>query len=209
MPVAPQWGGLSFKLSVSDGAKHKDKQKVQNSVRDVTIANDILYVADEAGDAVRMYDPATGVPLGFASIASPVHLAVFENQLYAGSGNSVYSGALVSPPGALPQVPSPTWFEGQTVPPFPPPPDGYTNSVTLTLKNLNLNLPPGSPVSGITFDDSGNMYVALRAARAIYKFASASGRGKQTFAGAQAAFISGLPDDPEFVLWVSDKSSAG
>jgi hypothetical protein len=206
--VAPGWGGLSCTLTSSEddeseseskkdkdhGKGSKSKQKVQNSVRDVIIANRVLYVADEAGNAVRMYDAGTGVPLGSTAIPSPIHFAVRNGNLYVGSGDSVYSGALVSEPTSLPALPSATQFSSQNPPlPYPAPPSGYTGSVTLGLTNLKLNIPSGSAVSGITFDDSGNMYLALRKGQAIYQFPPDQAKGNPLF--------SGLPDQPEFVLW--------
>ncbi|MDQ2774933.1 MAG: hypothetical protein M3Y57_08445 [Acidobacteriota bacterium] len=173
--VAPEWGGLSCTLSSldeegsgTDNEHQKPKQKVQNSVRDLVIANGVLYVADETGNAVRMYDPVTGVPWGSAEISSPIHLAVQNGNIYVGSQGSVFSGPLVAPPQNRPLSPTPNQFAGGSVPPpYPAPPSNYTNSVALTLRDLNLTIPKDSAVSGMTFDDSGNLYVALRNKKAV------------------------------------------
>jgi len=216
--VAPDWGGLSCTLStddgldnVADGQHGKPKPpKVQNSVRDVIVASGVLYVADEAGNAVRMYDLGTGVPLGLTVIPSPIHLAVQGGTLYVGSGDSVYSGALVTEPNPLPALPSADEFSSKNPPPpYPTAPSGYTGSVTLTLTDMNLGIPAGSAVSGITFDDSGNMYVALRKAQEIYQFTLSSSNDGRATSGTQNPLFSGLPDAPEFLLWMSDGSSSG
>jgi hypothetical protein len=208
--VAPEWGGLSCTLSSSDEEDssttkehHKSKQKVQNSVRDLVFANGVLYVADEAGNAVRMYDPETGVPWGSTEIQSPIHLAVQNGDIYVGSQGSVFSGTLATPPQNPPFSPPPNQFAGGGVPPpYPAPPSGYTNSVALILQDLNLNVPKGSTVSGMTFDDSGNLYVALRNGMAIYQFQPNPNGGNPPFVSGSNPFIPDLHDEPEFLLWL-------
>lgn len=50
-------------------------------------------------------------------------------------------------------------------------------------------------VSGMAFDDEGQLYAAVRLAKKIKKFpADGSGKGKD--------FITDLPDNPEFILYV-------
>src|ERR1700733_7768928 len=73
-PVPFDKGGLEVKI-VQDGKK----KKVQNSVRDVLLANDILFVVDEPGGYVRMYDHHSGTPLGNSNQldSSPVHLFLY------------------------------------------------------------------------------------------------------------------------------------
>jgi hypothetical protein len=208
--VPPEWGGLTRTLSSLDdegratgNEHHKPKQKVQNSVRDLVIANGVLYVADEAGNAVRMYDPATGVPWGSTQIPSPIHLVVQSGNIYIGSQGSVFSGPLVAPPQDRPVSPPPNQFAGGSVPPpYPTPPSSYTNSVALTLQDLNLTVPKNSAVSGMTFDDSGNLYVALRNKMAIYQFQPNPNGGNPPFVSGTNPLIHGLQDEPEFLLWL-------
>jgi hypothetical protein len=109
--VDPSWGGLTPVFSSSDAepddAKKKKKLKVQNSVRGVVYYNNVLYVADEGGSAVRMYNPATGVPLGSTPVSSPVHLVQQNGVLYVTSGNTVLYGNCVTAPTNLPPLPTP------------------------------------------------------------------------------------------------------
>lgn len=155
--VDPSWGGLTPSFSTDDSSLKKKKEKVQNSVRGVVVSNGVLYVADEAGNAVRMYDPVTGVPWGSTTVKGPVHLLVQDGTLYVPSGDSVLHGPCVSAPANPPALPAPNRFSGPAAPPppYPAPPSGYVNSVTLTLSDLGLNLPKGSGPSGLAFDVSG------------------------------------------------------
>jgi hypothetical protein len=207
--VDPSWGGLTPEFSSSDDAKKESKQKVQNSVRGVVCYNNVLYVADEGGSAVRMYDPGTGVPLGVTPLTNaPVHLVVQNGVLYVTSGNTVLYGNCVTAPATLPPLPAPNQFAGAPPPPYPAPPSGYTNSVTLKLTDLGLNLPAGFGPSGLAFDSSGNLYVAGRLAQQIYGYSPATGKNPPSpfvpFSG--NPIFSKLPDQPEFLLWVADQS---
>jgi hypothetical protein len=190
--------------TVSGKSSHKKppKQKVQNSVRGVALNDGVLYVADEGGNAVRMFDAATGVPLGATTIEGPVHLLVQGNNLYVTSGNSIYCGPCVSLPSTIPALPATDQFSSKNPPPpYPAPPSGYTNSVTLTLKDLNLDLPSGAGPAGFAFDTSGNLFVAARKTSAIYAFSPTS------FAPwSNDPIFSNLGDEPEFLLWVPDPS---
>ena len=204
----PTWGGLTPVFNPPDFPENKksdkkSKEKVQNSVRGVAIADDVLYVADEGGNAVRMYDTATGVPLGAAPLEGPVHLLVRGGKLYVTSGNSIYYGTCVSPPAMLPPLPSSNQFSKSAPPPWPAPASGYTNSVTLTLTDLNLDLPNGAGPSGFAFDNSGNLYVALRKLSEIYAFSPGSSGG---FTPSSSNPIFMVGDEPEFLLWIQNAS---
>src|ERR1035441_7580168 len=126
--VDPLWGGLTPAFSSADDATKKQKQKVQNSVRGVVCYNNVLYVADEGGSAVRMYDPGTGVPLGSTPVSGPVHLVQQNGVLYVTTSKTVLYGNCVTPPANLPPLPTPNQFAGAPPPPYPAPPSGYTNS---------------------------------------------------------------------------------
>ena len=69
--VGPQFGGLAVSVAPTTG-------KVQNSVRDVAIANGMLFVCDEPGQIVRIYALPNGDYLGATTAlpAMPTHLTV-------------------------------------------------------------------------------------------------------------------------------------
>ena len=119
--------GLTPSFTTSDSTeKKKPKEKVQNSVRGVVYSNGVLYVADEAGNAVRMYDPVTGVPWGATTVPGPVHLLVQNDTLYVTSGDSVLAGPCVAAPANSPSLPASNQFSAAAPPPYPAPPAGYT-----------------------------------------------------------------------------------
>jgi hypothetical protein len=175
----------------------------------VVCYNNVLYVADEGGSAVRMYDPATGVPLGSTQVSGPVHLVQQNGVLYVTTSKTVLYGNCVTPPANLPPLPTANQFAGVPVPPpYPKPPSGYTNSVALTLKDLGLNLPSGFGPSGLAFDSSGNLYVAGRLSSQIYGYSPATGVNPPSpfVPFSTNPIFSNLPDQPEFLLWVTDQS---
>ena len=211
--VDPLWGGLTPIFTSLDAepddAKKKKKPKVQNSVRGVVCYNNVLYVADEGGAAVRMYDPGTGVPLGSTPVSGPVHLVQQNGVLYVTTSKTVLYGNCVASPANLPPLPTANQFAGVPVPPpYPAPPSGYTNSVILTLKDLGLNLPSGFGPSGLAFDSSGNLYVAGRLSNQIYGYSPATGVNPPSpfVPFSNNPIFSNLPDQPEFLLWVPDQS---
>lgn len=130
VPTAPTLekgeGGLDVNI---------EKGKMQNSVRDVLFAAGILFVVDEPGNCVRMYEPGTGNYLGKSSGAldSPTHLLLDPTgaTLYVSAGKQIWSAAL------------PT---STTKPAL-----AFTSVFTTTLGNI----------SGLAFDGS-NSYIAIR-----------------------------------------------
>jgi DNA-binding beta-propeller fold protein YncE len=83
-PVPEAEGGLGFDL---------EGGKLQHSVRGVLWTNNVLYVADEPGDAVRAYDhegnyhPAKP---GEATLTAPVHLAPIGDDLLVSAAGGVF-----------------------------------------------------------------------------------------------------------------------
>jgi hypothetical protein len=81
--VATQYGGLA--VSPESG-------KVQNSVRDVAVANGMLFVCDEPSQLIRIYALPNGNYLGAsANLADkPTHLSVQNGGLYVSAGVNLY-----------------------------------------------------------------------------------------------------------------------
>ena len=81
--------------------------KVQNSVRDVAVANGILFVCNEPDSLVNLYSLADGTFLGSSNPLDdkPTHLEIQNGGLYVSAGPLLYwgqfpttvSGALSSP----------------------------------------------------------------------------------------------------------------
>jgi DNA-binding beta-propeller fold protein YncE len=103
-PVDPQKGGLSVACDPSKTGCCKPT----NSVRGVLWTNGVLYVADEVGNAVRVYG-LDGTYLGSGSVPSPVHLLEAPGQLYVTGSGGIFIADLASgPPWTLtfPSTPS-------------------------------------------------------------------------------------------------------
>ncbi len=137
-PSVPAPQGLAFTIC---------EDKVSNSVRDIVFYNGYLYVADEPGNAVKVYDGETGALYGQiagGNLYAPVHLLVDANTqiLYIGStGNdSIVKYDLED--GAPLGIVTPTPFI-----------DGKVKGP-----------------SGMVLDAAGNFYVAERKASKISKF---------------------------------------
>lgn len=165
-PVPINMGGLD--VAIIEG-------KVQNSVRDVALYDGILYVADEPGNVIRLYDSATATPLGISNqVIEPVHLLIQNGVIYVSAGTEVLSGTC---PAVPVQSPSPT-------------------NVCLTLTSRITGLP--GQASGMTFDPGGNFYVAIRTKTPqITKYTS--------FTSPPTTFNQeALPDAPEFIAYVPD-----
>ncbi len=171
----------------------------------------ILYVADEVGNAVRMYDPATGIPWGSATATGPVHLLVNDGYLFVATGDGVLYGKCPSPPTSPPALPGDFPHKHATIPPYPDPPAGYGSSVSITLATLSLTPEPPSP-SGMTFDSAGNFYVASRKEKLVYQYTptkttDGSLAYTATANGNPLISATNIPDFPEFLLWYPWTSS--
>jgi Lipase (class 3) len=150
--VPASQGGLNVTLSGG---------KVHHSVRDILLAGPgnppnplLLYVADEPGNLIRLYDPVSGEPCGISNaITAPTHLLAHNGMLYVSAGAQIFSGPLVTKPGTSPTDPC------------------------LTLQAITCKIPPHIDLSklafaGMTVDDSGNFYIALRTNGVIIKYAN-------------------------------------
>jgi hypothetical protein len=167
-------GGLA--ASPSDLAPNETPSK---SVRAVAAAN-FLYVADEVGDCIRKYDLDTG--------------EYIEN---------LADGGLVQAPTHLLVAPSGMLYISVT-------PKKKKNNYALVLA---YNFAGGGAIStvisqetapqienpaGMTFDGDGNFYLAERKGKAVYKFNSDFNLADNN------PFIADMPDNPEFILWISN-----
>jgi hypothetical protein len=153
-----------------------------HSVRDVVVIGDLLYVADEPGNAVKIYRLTSGSTQGElqgtiqdASLTGPVHLLVNNGSLYISSSNSVLAYNLTSS--------TPTTF----------------------LSGLS------SP-AGMAFDSASNFYYADRTGQLIYQSAYNSSTNTYatptvfipSYDRKQAP--DGLQDEPEFIVYVNSAS---
>jgi hypothetical protein len=177
-PVSAKRGGLGV-------TPHKGK--VQNSVRDVTIANGILFVCNEPDSVVNMYSLADGKFLGSSKkklAGKPTHLAIFNAGLYVSAGKWLYWGAL------------PTGVAG----------------ASLDLQKIALTPPQGNKIGGISFDNGSaapTVYIPFQAGTggtgggSIYAYTVTLSSNSslpvlsdaKVFVGSDA-----LTDTPEFVL---------
>ena len=100
--VSPGNGGLGVVLATkAEGADAGKKQKVQKSVRDVAIANDILFVCDEVHQSINMYSLKDGSFLTQAKLdGNPTHLASCNGGLFVSAGTKLFWGQLPAQPGA-------------------------------------------------------------------------------------------------------------
>jgi hypothetical protein len=166
-------GGLA--ASLDDG-------KVKNSVRDVAIANGMLFVCDEPEKVVNFYLLADGSYLGSSGVlaSSPTHLAINNGGLYVSAGTSLYWGSLPS-----------------------------ASSTSIALAAITPTPPAsGLKIGGISFDDASNVYIPYQTGSggndpggSIYSY-TVSQQG-QPVLGNAAPIETGLSDTPEFVLYWS------
>ena len=179
--VPAQYGGLE--VSPATG-------KVQNSVRDLVIANGMLFVCDEPALVIRMYALPDGDYLGASSRLpdKPTHLAVQNGGLYASAGGGLYWSQL---------------------------PASSTNP-TLSFQSV-LTAPSGNKIGGISFNESNGSATAYACLQ--LGTGGADGGSIQAYAVTQAAagtapvftagaVIASSPNDfkdtPEFVLYLPD-----
>jgi hypothetical protein len=77
-------------------------------------------------------------------------------------------------------------------------PTGSGDQWSLTLTALSLSPALPDEASGMCFDGSGNFYVAVRKENEIYRYSPSFVSG--------VAFLTKLPDNPEFVVWQATTS---
>src|SRR5262249_39773182 len=119
--------------------------RVANSVRGVVFYKSYLYVADEVGNAVKVYDGHTGELYGQIlgdNLSKPVHLLLNKGVLYIGStGNDSVVTCDLSKGAPSGTVAPATFIDGKV-----------------------------KHVSGLAFDDDGYFYAAERKAKKIERF---------------------------------------
>jgi hypothetical protein len=190
-PVDHAHGGLGVSFEKEDEDKGK-KPKVKNSVRDVAIADGMLFVCDEPEKVVDLYLLPDGSYLGSSNglDESPTHLAIDNGGLYVSAGSKLYWGPLQQSPGS---------FALQPIALTPPSSDNKTNKI-----------------GGISFDglSPATVYIPFQAGTggntpggSIYSY-SVSQQTPSTLPvlSKPAELVSSLTDTPEFVLYWSGGS---
>ncbi len=173
------------------GVKGSGKPLVpSNSVRDVTIANGILFVCDEVDSQINMYNLTGGAFLGASpssgsgslSGSGPTHLAINKGGLWVSADENLYWSAL------------PTAVSG----------------ASLSFHSVAISVPAKNKVGGISFDSSGKVYVVFQegtggtGSGSIEKYTVQAGSPPTLSNGTTFATIGN--DTPEFCLWVSDSN---
>jgi hypothetical protein len=148
-----------------------EQGKPRHSVRGIIVHRRLLYVADEAGDVVKIFEIKSGRLVAYIKgkkLTKPVHLILHGQTLYIGAAGTgsilAYDIPKVAPRGKL---------QARVVI------DG------------KLKAP-----SGFAIGLDGDLYVAERFDQRVRRF-SVKGKKKGTF-------IDGLPDMPEFLVYVPD-----
>jgi hypothetical protein len=175
-------GGLGVTIDPSS-------QKVQNSVRDVALANGLLLVCDEPGKRITMYATADGSYVGASNSLDngPTHLLMVNGGVLVSAKTELYWGQLPAA-GATP---------------------------ALTLKPVALTLPGKATIGGLTCTGTAPMtaYVVIQSGTggafggAIYSYTvTQSNAGSMPVFSNQQVFVQSGPktfsDTPEFVLIV-------
>jgi hypothetical protein len=157
--------GLGVVLDVHGRPRH--------SVRGIIVHRRHLYVADEAGDAVKIFEIESGrlsAHIRGKRLSKPVHLVLQGDTLYIGAAGS---GSILA------------YDIPKTVP------DGKIKARVVIDRKLK------AP-SGFAIGPDGDLYVAERFEQRVRRF-SVKGEKKGTF-------IHGLPDIPEFLVYVPERA---
>jgi hypothetical protein len=192
--VASQVGSLPDVSIEATAVDHKHgglgvgfdaRGKVKNSVRDVAIANGILFVCNEPEKVVDLYTLSDGSYLGPSNKlnASPTHFAIDHGGLYVSAGPNLYWAQ-------LPQNPS---------------------LASLPLQPISMVVPPspGDKIGGICFSDtSSKVYIPFQQGTggdnpggSIYGYNLSQQSPSQVPTASDAvALVSSLEDTPEFLL---------
>jgi len=160
-------------------ASPDDGSKVQKSVRGVLFTGKDLYVADEPGNALKIYDGTSGNYKGDVSLPGPIHLLGIGTKIYASCAGDKNANSPVGPSVKCIDLSS--------------------LQISTVVSDSNL-----TSVSGIAFGADGNFYVADRTARTIRSYAPTTipFTPLGVFIDSQKKNQDGLPDEPEFLLYV-------
>ena len=161
-------------------ASPNDGSKVQNSVRGILYTGGNLYVADEPGNALKIYDGTSGDYKSSLTLAGPIHLLGLGTKIYVSCGGEKKASPPVSP----------------SVQCF----DLVSLQLSTVVSDSSL-----TSVSGIAFGADGNFYVADRTAQTIRRYAPTTTPFTPLgiFIDSQSKNNKdGLPDQPEFLLYV-------
>lgn len=145
----------------------------RHSVRGIIVHRRLLYVADEAGDVIKIFEIKSGrlvAHIKGKKLTKPVHLILHGETLYIGAAGTgsilAYDIPKVAPRGKL---------------------------KARVVIDGKLKAP-----SGFAIGPDGDLYVAERFDQRVRRF-SVKGKKKGTF-------IDGLPDMPEFLVYVADRA---
>lgn len=164
---------------------------IQHSVRDVAVANGMLFVCDEPGMVVRLYALPRGQYLGASAVLpdKPTHLAVQNKGLLVSAGTGLYW----SPLPASSTSPLPSF---QPVLPSPNSPATF-GGISFTAD--------AASATGYVCVQSGTGKTGTGSIEA-YTFTQPSADAPPTFVH-EATLASNLRDTPEFVLCLPDPTT--
>jgi len=160
-------------------ASPNDGSTVENSVRGILYAGGNLYVADEPGNALKVYHGTSGDYKDSVTLPGPIHMLGLGTKIYA----SCAGDKKASPP----------------VSPFVACYDLVSRQVSTVVSDSDL-----ASVSGIAFGADGNFYVADRKAQTVRRYAPTTipFMPLGVFIDSQTQNSNGIPDQPEFLLYV-------
>ena len=191
--VAPDVPAANGGLNVTGTGKTGQPLAPANSVRDVAIANGILFVCDEVDKQINMYNLNGGAFLGASPSSgsgslngsSPTHLAINGKGLWVSADENLYWSVLPA----------------------------SATGATLSFKTVAIEVPKKNKIGGISFDTSSNVYVVFQDGTggtgkgSIGKFTVTAGTPPSLSKG--TPFATMKDDTPEFCLWVSDSHWPG
>jgi hypothetical protein len=156
--------------------------KPANSVRDVAVANGILFVCDEVDCQINMYDVHHGTFLGSGALNGnkPTHLAMHSTGVWVSADDTLWWSALPA----------------------------STTNPSLAFQQITITVPDKNKIGAISFDDSNNVYVIFqdgthtKGQGTIQKCGVTAGTPPTLATGSPFATIT--DDTPEFCLFVSD-----
>jgi hypothetical protein len=204
--VAPDVSKGDGGLGVLPKAKGSKAVKPSNSVRDVAIADGILFVCDEVDSQINMYELKDGKFLGATAVESlsesaadsaaesakkssskhmPTHLAIDSNGIWVSADAGLY------------------WSELPT----------SASGAKLKFHRVAIQVPNGNKVGGISFDTVGSVYVVFQdgtggqGTGSLEKYTVTA--GKPPTLSHPVPLTQFTDDTPEFCLWLPDSSGSG